>query len=363
MKRVTIVVGTRPNFVKAASLYAALKAEPEFTIRLVHTGQHYDYNMADIFFRELRLPVPDVNLGVGSGTQTWQIAHTMLALEEELKHHGPSLLVTVGDVNSTLAACLVGSKLHLRMAHVEAGLRSYDRRMSEETNRIVADALSDLLFTTSSDADANLIAEGVPACRIFCVGNVMVDTLLTFQASARAMSAWEQYGLSEGKYGVVTLHRAEAVDDPNTLIGMLDALQEISRQLPLIFPVHPRTKLSIQTLAKGLDAGSGADLRLVEPMGYLSFIGLMAGSRVVLSDSGGIQAETTMLSIPCLTLRDNTEYTITLTHGTNQLVGTKREAILAAFDRVMSNQVSQQTPPLWDGKAAHRIVDILKQLD
>ncbi len=362
MKNITLVVGARPNFVKASSLCAAVARRPALRLRLVHTGQHYDDNMAGVFFRELGVPEPAVNLGVGSGTQSWQIANTILELERELLSNRPDVLMTVGDVNATLAASIVGSKLGISLAHVEAGLRSWDRRMSEEGNRVVADALSDVLFTTSADADENLLKEGIPAHRIVRVGNVMVDTLLRFRSEARTLAVRESLGIADSNYGIVTLHRAETVDDSSVLKGVIEALQEAARELLLIFPVHPRTKARIEASGALPSCANGGNLRLVPPMSYLSFLGLMGGARLVLTDSGGIQAETTILGIPCLTLRDSTEYTITLSHGTNRLAGTTPETILPVFADALKSKFSVDLPPLWDGLASDRIAETLLSL-
>jgi UDP-N-acetylglucosamine 2-epimerase (non-hydrolysing) len=355
------VVGARPNLMKIAPLVREMGRHPAITPVLVHTGQHYDPQMSDIFFAELGIPAPDIHLGVGSGSHGAQTGRIMAALEPVLLERRPDLLLVVGDVNSTLAGTLVAAKLGVPVAHVEAGLRSFDRTMPEEINRLVTDALADFLFTTEPAADANLRREGVPEGRIFFVGNVLIDTLLAQQERARALDMPARYGLPPGGYALLTLHRPSSVDEPATLVDLVGTLAAVQTRLPLIFPLHPRTAARLQ--AAGLQTALEAlpHLRLTEPLGYLEFLGLLAAARLVLTDSGGIQEETTILQVPCLTLRTNTERPITLEQGTNRLVGHDRAQILAGVDGILAGGGKQGAiPPLWDGHAAERIVAVLR---
>ncbi len=362
-RRILCVVGARPNFMKMAPLLAAFRRPGDpYECILVHTGQHYDAAMSDVFFTELGLPEPDIHLGIGSGTQAAQTGRIMEALEGVLERTGPDLVLVVGDVNSTLAAAIVAAKMGLPLAHVEAGLRSFDRRMPEEVNRLVTDALATFLFATEEDAVTNLRREG-HGDDVFFVGNVMIDTLtrLMPRIKARAMAA--EMGLDAGGYAVVTLHRPANVDDPEKLREWAAALGQIAGSLPVVFPVHPRTRerLAGAGLAESL---ASAGVRLIEPLPYVEFVSLVADARMVLTDSGGIQEETTVLGVPCLTLRDNTERPVTVGHGTNRLVGTNPAAVVAAARETASASPKPATPPpLWDGHAAERIVDILDSLD
>jgi UDP-N-acetylglucosamine 2-epimerase (non-hydrolysing) len=360
------VVGTRPNFMKAAAVIAAAErwntssALPHFDQLLVHTGQHYDDMMSRVFFGDLGLPRPDYDLEVGPGSHAEQTARVMLALEPVLLREIPDLVVTVGDVNSTLAAALVAAKLGLPLAHVEAGLRSRDRSMPEELNRLVTDQLSDLLFTTSRDADANLAAEGIPPERVHFVGNTMIDSLETHLPRALASTAASDLGLPAGEYAVVTLHRPSNVDEGVALKRLVQTLLEVSDRLPVVFPVHARTRARLMQYGLHDRLGERSVL-LTEPLGYLDFLGLMAKARLVLTDSGGIQEETTVLGVPCLTLRKNTERPVTITQGTNQLVDPSDvAAIIAATDAVLAADHTTSGPPrrpeLWDGHAGDRIV-------
>ncbi len=348
-----IVVGARPNFMKMAPLVQEARRRGLAHI-LVHTGQHYDAAMSDVFFRELGMPQPDVHLGVGSGSHAEQTARVMTAFEPACLQHKPRLVMVGGDVNSTLACALVAAKLCIPVAHVEAGLRSFDRTMPEEINRIVTDHISDLLFTSEPDGDQHLLAEGIAAEKIHFVGNCMIDSLRAHQEKALARAPWTSFGLEPGGYGLVTLHRPASVDDPATLEELRQALCEISARLPLIFPVHPRTRQRIQS--SGQDWQS---IQLVEPLGYLDFLGLMSKARLVLTDSGGIQEETTALGVPCVTLRDNTERPITIEVGTNRLAGTQRDQILRATTEALESDKPGRLPDLWDGHAAQRILDIV----
>jgi len=359
--KVINVVGARPNFMKVAPIVEAMRRRPkEFAPLVVHTGQHHDALMSGAFFRDLELPEPDVHLGIGSGTHAEQTAAALERFEPVVLREQPDWVLVVGDVNSTLACALCCAKLGVRVAHVEAGLRSRDRTMPEEINRLLTDQISDLLLTPSPDADENLRAENIPAARIRFVGNVMIDSLYTQMERAGRSRIREELGLGRGTdYAVVTMHRPANVDAREPLERVLSALERIGERLPVIFPVHPRTRRRLEEFGLFERASRAAPrLRLVEPLGYLDFLRLFSGASLVLTDSGGIQEETTALSIPCLTLRDNTERPITITHGTNRLVGTDTEAITeAAFDAL--DHPRESVPPLWDGQAADRILNAL----
>jgi UDP-N-acetylglucosamine 2-epimerase (non-hydrolysing) len=358
MKKVLHIVGARPNFMKVAPIHRALVQAGKLSQVLVHTGQHYDVKMSDVFFTELGLPAPDVHLGIGSGSQTEQTAKVMLALEKVFLEHAPDLVSVVGDVTSTVAAALVAARLNIPLAHVEAGLRSHDRRMPEETNRIVTDRLADLLLTPSPDADENLLKEGVEPSKIVFVGNVMIDTLLSSLDKARALPTLKELQLTPGRYAVCTLHRPSNVDDPRKLVGMLDALGQVSREVPVVFPVHPRTRKMIADHGLSARLTEYPELRLAEPFGYLDFLALTSQAALVLTDSGGLQEESTAVGVPCLTLRENTERPVTVTIGTNQLVGTEPSAILHAALEILRGQTKKgRVPDLWDGRAAIRIAD------
>ncbi|MEJ5250297.1 MAG: UDP-N-acetylglucosamine 2-epimerase (non-hydrolyzing) [Armatimonadota bacterium] len=358
--RVMLVAGARPNFMKVAPIWYAIQKRGGISVILVHTGQHYDPNMSDVFFAELGLPQPDEFLGVGSGTHAEQTARVMLAFEPVLEKYKPDVVVVVGDVNSTLACALVAVKRGVKVAHVEAGLRSGDRTMPEEINRIATDAISDYLFTPSRDADANLLGEGIPAERIFFVGNVMVDTLLAHREKAiQHSSILQQLDLGERQYAVITLHRPSNVDSEEALHRMVEVILAVQKRLPVVLPLHPRTRSRLGDRVKVL-AEEG--VILLEPLGYLDFLRLMCSARVVLTDSGGIQEETTMLGVPCLTMRENTERPVTLTQGTNHLVGASPEHIITSLEKdVLSKEEHRQytLPEGWDGHAAERIVDTL----
>ena len=326
---------------------------------IVHTGQHYDFEMSQVFFKDLELPEPDIYLGVGSGTHAEQTARTMLRLEKLLMKKKPDLVLVVGDVNSTLAGALTAAKMHIPVAHVEAGLRSYDRDMPEEINRLLTDAISDYLFTHSSDANENLRKEGIPGQKIFLVGNVMVDSLLANQAKAKKSRIVSRLGLSKQKYALITLHRPSNVDDKYSLARIVSTLKEISKSISIVFPVHPRTKNKLE--AFGLtNLIEDKYIYLIKPPGYLDFLKLMMNTRFVITDSGGIQEETTLLGIPCLTLRKTTERPITVTEGTNTLVWNDTEKIVREASKILDGKGKRGTVPhLWDGKAAERIMTIL----
>ena len=356
------VVGARPNFMKAAPVLRALGAHPSVRQTLVHTGQHYDSAMSEVFFQQLGLPAPDFNLGVGSGTHAQQTAAIMQAFEPVLCERKPDVVLVYGDVNSTVAAALVCSKLGVKVAHVEAGLRSGDRTMPEEINRLLTDQLSDLLFTPSADGDENLAREGIDPAKVHRVGNVMIDSLLALLPRAENCFPSDV----RSPYALVTLHRPSNVDDLPWLRELITTLSELSSELNIVFPVHPRTRQRLKDLAF-TGAGRDSRLRLMDPLPYLEFIALQRRATVVITDSGGIQEETTLLGVPCLTVRENTERPITLTLGTNQLVGRDLKKLRFAVEKIVraeSRPAGACMPdttniPLWDGKAAERIATVL----
>ena len=354
--RVHLIAAARPNFMKVAPLWHALSAAPDFEPVLIHTGQHYDPNMSDAIFADLKLPEPDRHLGVGSGTHAEQTGGVMIAYEKIALSDRPDWLVVVGDVNSTAACALVAAKLRFPVVHLEAGLRSGDRAMPEEINRLVTDAISDVLWTPSPDADDNLRREGVPEARITRVGNIMLDSFELVRPAIERAGTAAEFGLTPGGYGVVTLHRPSNVDDPAQLTRLVDALLEVQRRLPLVFPLHPRTA---QRLGGHADRLREAGVKLVEPLPYIRFMSLVTGAAAAITDSGGIQEETTYLGIPCLTLRENTERPITIWEGTNRLV--RASGLAAAVAEALAGPAgSKRRPELWDGAAAARCLEDLR---
>lgn len=358
----TLIAGARPNFMKIAPIIAAIQAAQQvgqdIQYRLVHTGQHYDRNMSGRFFEELGIPEPDANLGAGGGTQAEQTAAIMTGFERDLMENPTDVVIVVGDVTSTMACSIVARKLLTKVAHVEGGIRSGDWTMPEEINRVVTDSISNYFFTTSETANANLRRNGVGAEHIFFVGNTMIDTLLANLPRLRQPALWEELGLTAGNYLAMTLHRPANVDEEGQLAALLTEIIAHSRGLPLVFPVHPRTAKTLEQT--GVVA---PNLHFVEPLGYLEFIYLVRHAKAVLTDSGGITEETTVLGVPCMTLRDNTERPETVELGTNELIGTAPSAIAPALDRLFSGQWKQGgIPPLWDGQAATRIVAHLTRL-
>lgn len=350
--RMILVAGARPNFMKVAPIL--WEAEQRgVDVVLVHSGQHYDHGMSQVFFDDLGIRPPDVNLGVGSGSQAEQTAAVMVAFEDVVERTRPDVVVVVGDVNSTVACGLVAAKSGIHLAHVEAGLRSRDWSMPEEVNRVVTDRLSTSLFAPSDDAVENLRSEGYRDDQIFLAGNVMVDTLLRNAGRAADRPILDELGLSTGAFALATLHRPSNVDDPAVFAGLVEAVNHLASHLPVVFPIHPRTRAA----AAAVDFHP-AVVR-IEPAGYLDFIALQAGARVVLTDSGGVQEETTMLGVPCLTARESTERPITVTEGSNRVVGTDRADIVRAIDATLAAQATYTKPALWDGKAAVRIMDVL----
>ena len=359
------VVGARPNFMKMAPIIEALEQQPSgIDHLLVHTGQHYDEKMSKAFFDDLGMPVPDINLEIGSGTHAEQTSRIMVEFEKVCLKEQPDLVIVVGDVNSTMACTITAKKLGIRVAHVEAGLRSRDMTMPEEINRLCTDILCDYLFTTEPIANENLIKEGVAPEKIFFVGNVMIDTLLKHKEMASRSGTLERLDLKPGEYATLTMHRPSNVDDGVILEGILQALKEISRTVPIIFPIHPRTRKMAQTFGLSdyfTEGGRPQGIWLTEPLGYLDFLQLTMNSRLVLTDSGGLQEETTVLGVPCITMRYNTERPITCSIGTNVLVGSEKDKILAEARQILNDSTRKgAVPEKWDGQTAKRIVKILK---
>ena len=357
------IVGARPNFMKAAPVISALAQYPQVAQILLHTGQHYDHNMSAVFFEELGLPKPDINLEVGSGSHAQQTAEIMKRFETIVINDKPDWLIVYGDVNSTIATTLVATKLGIRVAHVEAGLRSFDRSMPEEINRLVTDRLADLLLTPSRDGDEHLVAEGIPAEKIKRVGNVMIDTLVRLlpQAETGWPKLQTELGLADKGYGLLTLHRPSNVDDPQTLKALLQTLNELNHDLPLLFPAHPRTQKRIEQF--GYTDLKG-DIQFVEPVGYLDFLALQNHAKLIITDSGGIQEESTYLGVPCLTVRENTERPVTIAVGTNHLVGQNMDHLKAKVAEILAGTTpAGAIPELWDGRAGERIAEILVQGD
>jgi UDP-N-acetylglucosamine 2-epimerase (non-hydrolysing) len=344
---------------KVAPLLTEIQQRPSLAATLIHTGQHFSADMSDAFFRDLGIRSPDVHLGIGGGSHAQQTAEIMKHIEPVFQTRRPDLLIVVGDVNSTVAAALVASKMGIAIAHVEAGLRSFDRSMPEEINRLVTDAISDYLFTSEPSGTQNLLAEGRPAGSIFEVGNVMIDTLLRFRETAANSTILTDLGLESQGYAVLTLHRPANVDEPVQMRRFIEAVEAVSDEIPVVFPVHPRTRQALdRCFTRPLK------LRLTPPLGYLDFLQLMSNSRMMITDSGGIQEETTALGVPCITVRNNTERPITVEHGTNRLIGTDPDKIAPAVRAAMTDERKDRCPKLWDGRASARICDVIEtQLD
>lgn len=364
--RIINVVGARPNFIKIAPLMEEYKQHPQIEPLLVHTGQHYDEKMSNLFFKQLGIREPDVNLEVGSASHAVQTAEIMKAFEPVLLEYKPDAVLVVGDVNSTIACGLVAVKLNVKLIHVEAGLRSFDRSMPEEINRVLTDSISDLLFCTEQSGVDNLLEEGVCRDRIYMVGHVMIDTLkrnMKIASESAILDDLRAQGYINGDgFSVLTLHRPSNVDDPVVFSRILDALEIIQDDLPIIFPIHPRTRKNIASMNLQKRVDGLVRLHLIDPIGYLDFLKLQSSAKVVLTDSGGIQEETTVLKIPCITLRESTERPVTVEIGSNQVVGTDTKKIVNAFRIVMNGNFRESIiPPLWDGKAAGRIVDVIEE--
>jgi UDP-N-acetylglucosamine 2-epimerase (non-hydrolysing) len=354
------VVGARPNFVKISPIMAQYPMFSRIEAILVHTGQHYDWQMSESFFHQLDIPKPNINLEVGSASHAVQTAEIIKTFEPVVLEHKPDAILVVGDVNSTVACSLVAAKLGVKIIHVEAGLRSFDRTMPEEINRLLTDAVSDMLFCTEQSGVDNLIREGIPQQKIFLVGNVMIDTLIQSKPKADKSDILRQLNLDGQRYAVLTLHRPSNVDDTTVFGGILDALEVIQKDMPIIFPVHPRTRNNLLSNSLGKRLEAMPALRLAEPMGYVDFLRLVSSAGIVLTDSGGIQEETTYLKVSCLTLRHNTERPVTAEIGTNRLVGTNPEIIINAYKETLNSGPGRgMVPPLWDGNAAQRIVKII----
>jgi len=346
------VVGARPNFMKAAPVMRALGCRDGVRQNLVHTGQHYDANMSEIFFQQLDMPAPGVNLGVGSGSHAQQTAHILSHLEPVVRDYQPDIVLVYGDVNSTMTAAPVCAQLLIPVGHVEAGLRSFDRTMPEEINRLLTDQIADLLFTPSADGDENLLREGVTPDKICLVGNVMIDSLVRLLPVAEESTILSNLNLRAGNFGLVTLHRPSNVENPATLASIMHALHEISRELPILFPVHPRTRQRL----KASNNHYPGSMHMLDPLSYIDFLALQRLAKFVITDSGGIQEETTYLGVPCLTVRENTERPVTVTFGTNILVGRDMNRLRREVARILAgDQRPGQVPPLWDGHAAERI--------
>ncbi|PIT92425.1 MAG: UDP-N-acetylglucosamine 2-epimerase (non-hydrolyzing) [Candidatus Harrisonbacteria bacterium CG10_big_fil_rev_8_21_14_0_10_42_17] len=362
MKKAVIIVGARPNFMKAAPIIRAMKKDGSIKPVLIHTGQHYDKNMSDAFFKDLKMPKPDVFLGVGSGSHAEQTAKVMVALETELQKIKPNVVIVVGDVNSTVAGALTAKKLNIKVAHVEAGLRSFDETMPEEINRIVTDHIADFLFTTEVSGNTNLIHEGILKKKVHFVGNVMIDSLLGHKKNIAESKIIIKLKLRVENYAVLTLHRPSNVDNKKNLKNILEALIEIQKTLTIVFPMHPRTKKQIEIFKLEKTFQKCRNMVLIEPLGYTDFTRLVRDAKLVLTDSGGLQEETTVQGVSCITIRENTERPITLTKGTNVLVGSTKEEIMKAFRKIKkSKKTKGSIPKYWDGKAAERIVKILKK--
>lgn len=359
--KLVAVAGARPNFMKIAPLISELENHGKnIQWKLVHTGQHYDEKMSDLFFRQLEIPEPNINLEVGSASHTVQTAEIMKRFEPVVKEYRPDVVLVVGDVNSTIACGLVTAKSGVKLAHVEAGLRSFDRSMPEEINRILTDSISDFLFCTEQSGVDNLLREGISDEKIFFVGNVMIDTLLNNKVKAENSNILNRLNLNGGDFAVVTLHRPSNVDDVVVFGRILDSLEIIQNDMPVVFPVHPRTRRNLYSMSLRNRIDSMTGFHLLDPLGYLDFLKLMSSAKIVLTDSGGIQEETTILNVPCLTLRENTERPITVEVGSNRIVGTETAKIVDAYKQIRDYESRKsQVPPLWDGNAAKRIVRVL----
>ena len=357
--KIILVVGARPNFVKIAQLIKKLKEDAFFSPLLVHTGQHYDYKMSELFFNELSIPQPDIYLNVGNETPTGQIAKILVEFEKVCLNEKPDCVLVVGDVNSTMACSIIASRLKIKLIHLEAGLRSNDKTMPEETNRLITDQLSDLLLTPSIDGNINLKREGISESKIHLVGNIMIDTLNHYLPQIKHLKAYEKFNLIPKEYLLLTIHRPSNVDDPETLKELLNNISILSKKIKIVFPVHPRTLNNIRNnnLAK-----ENENIIFIEPLGYIEFTSLMLYSKLVVTDSGGIQEETTALGIPCITMRENTERPITVTEGTNIIIGNNYNELFTLTENALKNNwKNAKIPQYWDGKTSERIIEVLKK--
>lgn len=362
MIKIIFITAARPNFIKIAPIINETKKHNDFDCILVHTGQHYDKNMSDTFFGQLDIPKPNIHLNIGSGSHAEQTGNTMIAFEKICLEEKPDLVVVVGDVNATAACAIAAKKCHVQVAHIEAGLRSFDREMPEEINRLVTDSISDIFYTTCKEANDQLKKEGYPDNKIVLAGNLMIDTLFNQKEKAAQLSYYKSFNLTQKNYALLTLHRPSNVDYKNVLNPMLDEILYISNQCPIVFPVHPRTKQKLEQFKRLKELENHSNIHLCSPIGYLEMLSLTMKAKLVLTDSGGLQEETAVLGIPCLTLRENTERPITITEGSNQLVGTNPKILRKKAQEVLNNpEKLYPKPSLWDGKAAERIVTDLKK--
>jgi len=360
---IDVIAGARPNFMKVAALFAVAGEFPHLTLRLVHTGQHYDANMSDIFLEQLELPAPVHHLEVGSGTQAVQTGEIMKRYEMWVNEQPPDMCMVVGDVNSTVACAMVAAKAGVKVSHVEAGLRSFDRRMPEEINRVLTDSISDLLFATEQSGVANLADEGRPLSAIHLVGHVMIDTLLRMKPRAEALNAHRAFEVETGQYAYLTLHRPSNVDDAGTLTAICQELEWAAERMPIIFPLHPRTRARLETFGLFKRIEAIPSLHIIEPVGYLDSLSLMMNAQLVITDSGGLQEESTVLGVPCLTLRENTERPITLHEGTNRLIGHDWALLRTSVEEILAGDFRPPISPIpyWDGNAGWRILNIISQ--
>jgi len=355
MKKIDLIVGARPNFIKAFPVYRALEKTGQFSLRLINTGQHYDKNMVAVFFEQLKMKEPDINLGIGSGRHGEQTARILDEVEKEFLSQKPDLVIVFGDINSTLAAALAAAKLNIPIAHVEAGLRSFDRTMPEEINRVLTDQISELLFITSPEAEGNLLNEGKDKDQIHFVGNTMIDSLIQFEPLFNGANIKDKYELKSKGYNLITLHRPSNVDDPGNLEQLIASLNKVSDITPCLWPVHPRSREKMETISANIHDR----LIMTDPLGYLEFMGLQRDAAAVITDSGGIQEESTFLGVPCLTVRDNTERPITIEQGTNRLIGTDYSNIPGVVKSAIVEKSETKIPKLWDGKSAERIIRVV----
>ncbi|NIA22582.1 MAG: UDP-N-acetylglucosamine 2-epimerase (non-hydrolyzing) [Proteobacteria bacterium] len=359
MKKIFVIVGARPNFIKVAPLMETLKENKNFQTILVHSGQHYDYFMSKVFFEELDISEPDYYLNVGSGSQGYQTAEIIKFTEELLEKERPDLIVVVGDVNTTMASSIAASKLYIKIAHIEAGLRSYDRTMPEEINRVITDSLSDLLFTHSRGANVNLEKEGIDKEKVFFVGNIMIDTIVNNLERIKSREKYKELGLERGNFILLTMHRPSNVDVKETFISIIEALKEIGKRIPIVFPIHPRTDKMAKQF--GINLNEIPNMKIIEPLSYIDLLSMENDAKCIITDSGGIQEESTFLNIPCFTIRENTERPITEEVGSNTLVGTDKDKIVASVMKCLDGECKYgEIPELWDGQTAKRIVEVIE---